>query len=301
MEKPSREILDAGNIYAEGKTDDENNILLYVNPVADNYIGFMEINLVCGRDFTPGSVVDNQPEYILNESAVKAIGWETPEESLGKQFSWRDLPRGEVVGVIRDVNRATLKQAVKPLVYFVRPVWFGCFMVKIAPDNMSRTVNLVRDEWESLFPNFPFEYYFVDDLYKELYRSDEIFASVISSFSLLAIVIACLGLLGLSAITTVQRTREIGIRKVLGSSPSGIVLLISKDFMKWIITANAIAWPVAYFASKNWLQGFAYRIEPGPGIYLFTGLLAVFIALLAISYLTFKASMINPVLTLRSE
>ncbi|MFC1492674.1 ABC transporter permease [candidate division KSB1 bacterium] len=301
MEKPGREILDAGGVFAEGKTDNTNQILLYVSPVANNYVEFMDIDLICGRDFTPGTVVDNQPEYILNESAVKVIGWDTPEETLNKQFAWRGMPQGEVIGVIKDINTATLKQAVKPIVFFVRPIWYGCFLIKIDPDNINATLNMLSNEWGSLFPNYPFEYYFVDDLYRELYRPDETFASVISSFSILAIVIACLGLLGLSAITTVQRTREIGIRKVLGSSPIGIVQLISKDFLKWIVTANIIALPTAYYASGYWLQDFAYRIDPGLGYYILTGLLTLLIALTTISYLTFKAASINPIDTIRYE
>ncbi|MCP4727307.1 MAG: FtsX-like permease family protein [bacterium] len=301
MESPGREILDAGNIFAEGKADNTNPIYLYVSPVADNYVEFMDIDIISGRDFTPGTIVDNQPEYILNESALKVVGWDSPEEALNKQFAWRGMPQGEVVGVIKDINTATLKQAIKPIVYFVRPIWFGCFMIKIESDNINSTLNLMSTEWETIFPNYPFEYYFVDDLYRGLYNSDETFASVISSFSILAIVIACLGLLGLSAITTVQRTREIGIRKVLGSSPLGIVQLISKDFLKWIITANIIALPTAYYTSVFWLQDFAYRIDPGIGYYLFTGFLTLLIALATISYLTFKAASINPIDTLRYE
>ncbi len=301
MESPTREILDAGSIYAEGKADDDNRVILYVSPVADNYVEFMNINLVCGRGFTPGVIIDDKPEYLVNESAVKLIGWDTPEEALNKKFQWRELPRGEVVGVVKDINTATLKQKVKPIAYFVRPVWFGCFLINLDSVNLNETIEMIRNEWESIFPNYPFEYYFVDEMYRELYKPDETFASVISSFSILAVIIACLGLLGLTAITTVQRTREIGIRKVLGSSPSGIVMLISKDFMKWIVSANIIAWPLAYIAVNQWLQAFAYRIEPGIEIFLMTGLLALLIALAAISYLAFKASMIDPVITIRYE
>ena len=172
-------------------------------------------------------------KYILNETAVKMIGW-TPEQAIGKQFKLTpghtQFEGGVIHGVVKDHNFSTMKKTIKSLVLFQRPIWYFCFLIKIDPININRSLNYIKNRWHEIFPDSPFEYIFVDELFSRLYKSELRQSSILGIFSGLGIFIACLGLLGLAAFTIERRTKEIGLRKVLGASVSGITFLLSKEF-----------------------------------------------------------------------
>ena len=196
---------------------------------------------------------------------------------------------------------STLRKKIKPLVLFQRPIWYFCFLIKVKPDQINSTLTLIENKWEEIYPEYPFEFYFVDDLFAKLYRAEQKQGIILGVFALLCIIIACLGLFGLTAYTVERRTKEIGIRKVLGASVPGVVGLLSKDFIKLVLLANIIAWSIAYFAMLKWLQNFAYRIDINWRVFLFAGGLALIIALLTVSSQAIKAAMANPVEALRYE
>jgi ABC-type antimicrobial peptide transport system permease subunit len=181
------------------------------------------------------------------------------------------------------------------------PIRGGFTMIKIHPDQMSETVGFVQRTWKRIYPAIPFDYHFLDEDYDRLYRSEQRMGTLLTYFAGLAILIACLGLFGLASFTTEQRTKEIGIRKVLGASTVGIITLLSKDFIKLVVISNIIAWPIAYYSMNNWLQDFAYRIDVDLLIFLATAILSILIALFTVSFKTTKAAIANPVESLRYE
>jgi putative ABC transport system permease protein len=167
--------------------------------------------------------------------------------------------------------------------------------------NIPETLSFFREKWGQLSPVFPFEYTFLDEDFDKLYRADEKVGRIVGIFSLLAIIVACFGLFGLASFAAEQRTKEIGIRKVLGASVSGIIFLISREFTKWVLIANILAWPVAYFSMNRWLQNFAYKMSLSPWIFILSGFLAFFIALATVSYQSIKAAVSDPINSLRYE
>jgi putative ABC transport system permease protein len=205
------------------------------------------------------------------------------------------------VGVVKDFHVTSLHESIGPVLLQVRPSSFQYISARISTRNISNTLSFLGQKWSQFSPAFPFEYSFLDEDFDRLYRADEKVGRIIGIFSLLAILVACLGLFGLASYATEQRTKEIGIRKVLGSSIAGIVLLLSKEFTKWVLIANVIAWPIAYYAMKRWLGNFAYRAGIGLEIFIFSGFLAFAIALITVSYQSIKAALTDPVDSLRYE
>jgi len=221
------------------------------------------------------------------------------------QMDWHnvvlDLQRGPIIGVVQDFHFSTLHKKVKPFVLVYEPRFFGSLLVKLKPQNMQESIASIGEIWQDMFSEIPFEFHFLDDIYADLYKAERQFNTVITWFTIMAIVIGCLGLIGLVLFATEQRTKEIGIRKVLGASVSGILALISSDFLKWIVLANIIAWPVAWYALGKWLDNFAYRIDLTFWPFLLSGLLALLIALLTIGTQAMRAATANPVESLRYE
>lgn len=268
--------------------------------------GFIElygIKIKAGRSFLSS---DYNPDFhklhniILNESAVKLLGLPSNEAALGKSVmlfgnNW------DVVGVINDFHQKSLRYPLEPT--FLVPTYstYNPISIKVATRDLSKTMASIKAKYDAFFPGNVFDYYFLNDKFNEQYSDDQLFGKVFSIFAGFAIFIACLGLMGLSLFTTVQRTKEIGVRKVLGASVSNIVVLLSKDFIKLIILAFVIASPLAWFIMHNWLQDFAYRINISWWIFLLAGLLAITIALVTISFQSIKAAVANPVKSLRSE
>jgi putative ABC transport system permease protein len=264
-----------------------------------DFIDTFQINIVEGRGFSKEFAADAESAFILNEAAVKKFGWES---AIDKNFKLSvEFKKGKIIGVVEDFHFNSLHQEIAPLVLCIEPSGFEYFAVRIEPDNISQTLDFFRSKWEELVPGEPFDYTFLDEDFDRLYKSEEKLGRLLIIATFLAVFVACLGLFGLAAFTAEQRTKEIGIRKVLGASVPGITLLLSKEFSRWVLISNIIAWPIAWYAMSRWLQNFAYRVTILPWTFLLAGLLAFLTALLTVSYKAARAARANPVEALRYE
>jgi putative ABC transport system permease protein len=240
--------------------------------------------------------------FLINEAAVKAFGWSRPEEALGKRVQTGHGARvNPIIGVTKNFHYRGLQSEVEPLVMEFLPWTFRYITLSIDISDLNETLAFVKSQWKVLWPGHPFEHFFLDTDFDRQYRADEQIGNVFGIFTFLGLFIACLGLLGLASFTAESRTKEIGIRKVLGASVGGIVLMLSRQFTKWILLANCIAWPVAYYFMDRWLKNFAHRIDIGIWIFMLSGVLVLLVALLTVSYQSVKAAVANPVDSLRYE
>jgi putative ABC transport system permease protein len=258
------------------------------------------IELVKGRNFSHEFSTDVTDSILINETAAEKIGWEAP---LGKQiFELLEeaVPR-TVIGVVRDFHTDSLHNPLEPICINQNSEEFSYVAVRLSPGDISRTMTLLEKKWKELDPTGTFDYAFLDDSLNGQYRAEERLGKIFTYFSILAIFIACLGLFGLASFTAEQKTKEIGIRKVLGAPVSEIVFLLSKEFTKWVIAANLLAWPIAYFVMNKWLQNFAFRISIGIGSFLLATSIALLIALITVSYQSLKAALANPIESLHYE
>jgi putative ABC transport system permease protein len=274
--------------------------------VDHDFLSAYGIPIVAGRDFSRSYATDTT-SYLLNVAATKALGIKTPQEMIGKNFAYAGV-KGKVIGVMRDFNFESMHQAIVPLIMVMPPASqagnsFGNISIKIAgnKDNIAGALAHLEKTWRQYLPEVPFEYTFLDEHFEELYQSEQRQGTLFTVFSGIAIFIACLGLLGLSAFSISQRLKEIGIRKVLGASTSGIVTLLSLDFLKLVAFAALIAFPIAWYAMHNWLRDFAYRIPIEWWVFAIAGILAATVALATICFQAVKAALANPVKSLRSE
>ena len=260
------------------------------------------IEMVAGRQFIKELKTDFMGAFLINEAAVKAFGWATPEEALGKRLQTGYGGRiNPIIGVTKNFHYRGLQTEVEPLVMEFLPWSFRCLTISMGTLNLKETISFVESQWKTLFPENPFESFFLDMDFNRQYRADEQAGSIFSVFTLLGLFIASLGLFGLASFMAETRAREIGIRKVLGASTPGLVLMMTKQFTKWVILANCTAWPIAYVFVNRWLKNFAYRSSMGIEIFVLAGAIALFIALLTISFQSIKAAMSNPVDTLKYE
>lgn len=259
------------------------------------------VELAAGRNFSKAIPTDDSLAFIINEAAVKAIGWKTNEEGIDKDFGYGGI-RGKLIGVVKDFHFESLHQEVTPMIF--TPIQQGganFFAVKINGNDMQQGIAHLEKTWASMLPGLPFEYQFMDDRYGRLYEAEQKEGKLFTIFSALAIFIACLGLFGLATFNTMQRVKEIGIRKVLGASVPSILALLSKEIVMLILVANLLAWPVAWYFMNQWLGTFAYHIDMNVIAYLLSALAAVALALITVSAQTIKAARTNPASTLRYE
>ena len=264
-----------------------------------NLIETLGLELVEGRNFSPAFATDEEEALILTEKAVAALGWDSPADALGK-FCEIDGER-TVVGVIRDFHFESLHSPLEPMAFQFRPGWTEILVLRMHSGQIPETLQFLEEKWVEHFPNWPFEYQFVDENFGRAYRLEEKTGKIVGIAALMAICVACLGLFGLTSFTTKQRTKEIGIRKVLGASVPDIVALLSKETGWLVVGANAVAWPVAYFVMQEWLENFAYKMDLGPGMFVLSGVLAFAIAGMTTGYQTIKAALANPIDLLRYE
>jgi putative ABC transport system permease protein len=267
-----------------------------------DFLETLGVEIKEGRNFSKDFETDISEAFILNEAAVERIGWDQP---IGKKLEWhagRDRSKkGTVIGIIKDFHYESLNRKIEPLVLHIWPPSFQYCLIRIRPGDIQGTLDFIQQRWKELAPDFPFIYSFLDEDFGRLYKSEQKLSRIFACFSAFSIFVACLGLFGLALFAAEQRTKEIGIRKVLGASAARIALLLSREFTKWVLLANVIAWPVAYFAMSRWLQNFAYRINFGIGIFLLSALIAFVVALATVSYQAIKAALANPVEALRYE
>jgi putative ABC transport system permease protein len=265
-----------------------------------DFIPGFDLILKAGRNFSKDFTTDNK-SAILNESAVRALGFHHPEDALQVTIISANDDTLQVAGVVADFHQEGLQKEIIPLIMFMRPRTRNAFSIKLDPDQTSTTVASIKKIWDRYFPADPFHYFFLDDFFEHQYDEDKRFGDVFGLFSLLAVVIACMGLLTLSAYNVLQRTKEIGIRKVLGASVQSLVLTLSKDFLLLVMIAFVLAIPVSIWVMGHWLESFAYRIHISWWIYVFAGLISFFIAIITLSFQAIKAALSNPVTSLRSE
>jgi len=267
--------------------------------IDSDFVPTLKMQIVAGRNFTVDTF-DEKGGILINETAARQFGWDNP---VGKQITELSdyHPTKTVVGVIKDFHIRPLHGIIKPIYIENEPKLFSYFFIKIRAEKISQTISFLERKWKEIVPAYPFDYWFLDEAFEGKYKAETKLNDHFIIFSLIAIVIACLGLFGLASFTAEQRTKEIGIRKSFGASITGLILLLSKEFTKWVFIANIIAWPVAYFAMNHWLKNFAYRINIGLGIFILAALLALVIALLTVGYQAIKAARANPVEALRYE
>jgi len=273
--------------------------------MADNdFLATLGIEIVKGRGFSKQFSTDVDG-VLLNESAVKYFGWDDP---LGKILAYPggDNREYKVIGVMKDFNFMTLHSPISPFALFHHKsqsyeIPNSCIVVRVPRADLESSIKLLESDWKAFAPAMPFEYKFLEEGFEEQYVAEQRLGKIFLIFSVLTIFIACIGLLGLAAFATEQRTKEIGVRKVLGASVPNLVTLLSKDFSKWVLLANFIAWPVAYFAMNKWLQDFAYRIDIGWTVFALAGAIAFLLALLTVSTQAIKAALANPIEALRYE
>jgi putative ABC transport system permease protein len=300
---PGKPITWTSGIVKRLGVEDYRENTFFVMAADYGFLGTFGIDLVAGRYFSPAHPSDDSTALVLNEKAVRQLGFRKAEEAIGQQVQTDVYPsgKGTVVGVIQDYHHLSLQHAHRPQLIFFRPATREYFSLKIQPAAAAATVSEVKDIYLSLFPGNPFQSFFLDDFFDRQYQGDRRFGQIFLLFSGAAIFLACLGLVGLVAFATAQRTKEIGVRKVLGASVSNILLLLSKDFMKLVLLANLVAWPLAWWGMREWLQNYAYRIDLNLGLFVLPSLLVLFIALLTVSFQSIKAALANPVKSLRSE
>ncbi len=295
------EMARAFNIHLTG---DNNTTFSMRNMGADaDFINVYNIKLMAGRNF---EVTDYNPDYnklhnvLINEKAARMFGFNSDKDAVGKSIMMFNK-QWDIVGVINNYHQKSLRYALEPLI--LQPFYNtnNSFSVKVDPKNLASTMAQIKNVYASFFPGNLFNYYFLDEKFNKQYASDELFGKAFAIFSGFAIFIACLGLFGLSLFATTQRTKEIGVRKVLGASAAGIIVLLSKDFIKLVLIALLIASPVAWYIMHNWLQSFAYRININWWVFFAAGLSAILIALATISFQAIKAAIENPVKSLRTE
>jgi putative ABC transport system permease protein len=259
------------------------------------------VEIVWGRGFSREFPSDAEQAVLLNETAAREIGW--GEEAVGKTMVnvSRENAQVKVVGVVSDFHHRSLKLAINPMVIALDARSHRYVSVKIAPQNVAGTLSYMEGVWQDIYPRQNFTYYFMDDDFRGKYQSEDRVQEVYVYFGILAIFVACLGLYGLASFTAEQRTKEIGIRKVMGASLGSIVMTLSKEFMKWVLVANLIAWPVSYYIMNNWLNEFAYRISIGWWIFGVSALIALTIALFTVGHQAFRSAIANPSDSLRYE
>jgi putative ABC transport system permease protein len=289
----------------EGYSED-NPVKMNVLSTGEDFFDFFRIDIVEGRDFSREITTDADSAVIINETAVKKLGWEFP---VGKQIKSEEFVSKSnktglvtVIGVVKDFHNGPLYEEIKPSIYTFGPEEHSTVYMRVRPENVQETIAFLEKKWRDLPTHLIFFYRFIDDsLENFLYRKDREVGKVFKFSSILAIVLACLGLFGLASFTAERRIKEIGIRKVLGASVPNIVLLLSKDFSRLVLIANLIGWPIGYYVMHRWLENFAYRIGIGWWVLMLAAVVVFVITLLTISYQSLKAAHTDPAVTLRYE
>jgi len=265
-----------------------------------DYMPQYKMKIIAGRTFSRDFMTDTTQSMVVNEAAMKMFGYTSPQQIIGKKFDqWGR--KGMIIGVVKDFHFRSLQEVIKPLSIRIEPNGCDLITLNVSSANLPATISAIENKWKTIIPNRPFSYYFLDEFFDKQYRSEDRFGRLFLNFAILAIFISCLGLLGLASYSTMQRTKEIGIRKVLGASVTNIVNLLSKDFLVLVAISFVIAMPVAYYFMNKWLTGFAYRINIEWWIFLLAGMLALLIALMTVSFQAIKAAVANPVKSLRTE
>jgi ABC-type antimicrobial peptide transport system permease subunit len=293
---PLYNSANAGGADWEGK-DPEQTVLIGINGVDFDYVETIKIEMADGRSFSKKFSTDTSSAFMVNEEVAKLIG---RDSVVGERFSFAGTD-GYIIGVMKNYHFKTLRDEIEPHALVLSPGQYRFAVIRLDEGNIVSAVDNIKQTWNHVNPGYPFEYSFLDEDYDQMYRSEERIGKLLQTFAVLAIFIASLGLFGLASYTAEQRTKEIGVRKVLGATVPSIALLLSREFTKWVIVSNLIAWPVSFFLLKNWLQSFAYRTSLSWWIFGLSGFMALIIALLTVSFQAVKAALANPANSLKYE
>ncbi len=305
MQAPSEEFLDAMHFTMSDYPQGETPKGLFVSPVDANFLDFYNLPIIAGRNFAPYNRENPKEEYVVNETALKFLGFNDPMEVIGRQFkpefSAGIFKGGTIVGVVKDFCFSTMKDEIHPFVFFQQPIWYWNFLVKIDRNHTDESVRYLKTVWNTIYPDYVFDFTFMDQTYNQAYKQEIAMARISNYFMVLTLIIAMLGLYGLASITIEQRVREIGIRKVIGAASLDIVLLLNRDFTLWVVSSVVIAIPVAWYLLDRWNENYAYHAPVSWWIFGCAGAAALFVSWLTTSYRTIRASRKNPIDVLREE
>jgi putative ABC transport system permease protein len=284
-----------------GAPDDE-QVTIKSNSMDYEFVDVFKMKLIAGRLFDE-RYNDSDTSIVVSESAAKLLGFKTPEEAIGQPVTivsfggWSPL----IIGVVNDYHQLSLKKSLDPSFFYFTKYGGEFYSMRLNTNDLQGSIDNVRTSWNKAFPGNPFEYFFLDDFFNRQYENERKFGKLFTTFSILAVIVSCVGLFGLSAYTATQRTKEIGIRKALGSTENGIFILLSKEYMKLVGFSIVIATPLIWWVMNNWVQTFPYRTDISPFVFLISGVMVLLVALITVSYQTVKASRTNPVESLRYE
>ena len=321
MQVPSSAIRDSGPVLVKGKNEDASEAPYMDMQVIDpDFMEMMQMELVAGtipefqlnstpnlsEDYTLIDYINDQPRsYLINEEAMEQLGWQDPSEAIGQEISWSigpfQLAMGPVTGVVKNFHQESLKNKIDPVLLTYDPIWLRTFMVKVETQNLDGTLADIGGIWSQHFPNYPFEYHFLDELFNQLYQSERVQLRLLSAFSLLSILIAILGLFSLVAYHLQTRLKEIAIRKVLGANVFGLIQMISKDYIWLVLIGGILAIPLTYIGIQRWLENFAYTVPIAPIWFVLPLIGVILLLLIVIGFQTLRSSRINPSELLRQE
>ena len=320
MEVPSREIRDAGSVFVEGMAQEHNDLVMDIQIVDRDFMDVMDVQLLAGRNFKKHpkvnlqEVYQNDPfkylttrprEYIINETAMKMAGWKTPEEAVGKRFSWAigdvKLEQGPVIGVVKDYHQESLRNQVEPIVMTEEPYWIGNIIINLEGTDILNSMQNIQNLWKENFPDYAMDYAFLDELYNRLYETENKQLQLIYLFSGLAVLVAFLGIYGLLSYTLKTREKEIAIRKVLGANLTSITVLLSKKFVVFTLIGMLVAVPVTWYSMNQWLQNFVYRVDINVLSFVIALVVILLVLIFTITVQMRKVALENPANILRAE
>jgi putative ABC transport system permease protein len=323
MEVPSREIRDSGPVLVEGVNSDLAKVQrMDIQVIDHDLVPLLGLHLIAGkniqrpsvpiaiREFTETYTFQNyllaQPrEYLINETAMHQLGWKSEEEAIGQKISWSieamALAPGPIVGIVQDFHQETLKNKVDPIIMVNEPLWLRTFLIKVEANDVQQSVEKINRAWNELFPSYPMEYFFLDDLYNNLYKAERVQIQLLFVFSGLAILIAFTGLVGLVAYALKTRTKEMAVRRVLGATFRDLIRLMSYEYLVVLLVSTLLAVPVSVYGLSEWLSSFAYHVAISPLSYVFTLLFIMVLLIVTVSIQTLRAAKANPAETLRDE
>jgi len=298
---PSNDLVNClGGATLDGPNPANLNFMLYMVGVDYNFFKTYGMKIAAGREFSENFSTDDSLAFIFNEKAVERLGWGNAENAINRPFKYGNTS-GQIIGVIKDIHFETLHNEIAPIIYYIDKGNDYTISIKIAGSDLKKTIKHIENTWVKYSPESVFTYTFLDEDYRNLYRPEQQLGEVTGMFAILALVIACLGLFGLASFAASQRTKEIGVRKVMGAALYEIVGLLSYSFLRLILLANLIAWPISWYFVNQWLKGFPYKIKIDPLVFIYSILITMGIAFLTIMYQTLKAARENPVKALRYE
>jgi putative ABC transport system permease protein len=322
MQVPSSEIRDLGSVLVRGLNEDVNKApMIDIQIIDPDFIEMMGLEFLAGEDFSSKVTLHQVPEfsedfklndylarsskeYLINETAMKQLGWEDPSEAIGQEITWSngsfDLAYGPIVGVINDYHQESLRNKIDPMLLIVEPIWLKNVLIKTETKNLEKTIAEIENTWNDLFP-YALEYEFLDELFNKLYDQDRIQLELLSTLAIIAILISFMGLVSMVAFALKRRSKELAIRRVFGANLGSLTRLIGKEYF-WVLAVAAFAGiPMSYLWVTEWLQSFAYRINVLPFVYLLSVIILYAILLIIIHLQTFKATTDNPADALREE